>query len=676
MKTVEQIVSEVWPGWELESLIGVGAYGEVYKAFRDDIAGRSSAAIKVMKVYRLGLQLQGAEKSAADEEMNRLMERFSREIRLMQSLKGQTNLVSIDDYQVTEDQEEGILYILIRMELLTPLMQDLEIRGTTEERIIRLGTDLCRGLEVCENEHIVHRDIKPENIFVNRRGDFKLGDFSVARTMSITRESFTARDDARLEKFAAPELKTGFLRKASYEEACRADIYSLGMVLYWAANGMKQPFLPEKQLYTNSDREEAEFKRLQGEPLPGIPGISPALQDVILKACAFEPEKRFANVQEFRKALERIGQEGSETDDALPIKPKKRKLPWLIAAIAVLTAFLLIWLLLPVQVPVRYVGPDSQVLYSGTIAVRPGMKAELIPSADHLPEGYVVSENEPRKVNADFFRRTDPREIQLRCEKKQALPLPDTLKFSDISFPNLYSIGQPFEFEGCVESDAELKKITINLYAADQSYTREIEPDPGTTRYEMKEAGDQVFYSLDEGTYWFELIAADTAGRMLGYSHKCSASYLAEDHTLYYINRSSGAIELRGEFVYNGHTYEIYRIPGGGWNISNSFAQGKGGHLVTFADEDEFSVIASFCLGMGIKYLYTGARYENGAWSWVDGSDFGYRIWPPGVEDQPGPVYHPVGSMVYYTSTQQWYYGQATEYEIGHFIVEYEDYIH
>ena len=69
------------------------------------------------------------------------------------------------------------------MELLKPLKEVLKTETFSEERIVQLGMDICRALEVCERRDVIHRDIKPDNIMMSEFGNFKLGDFGIARTM-------------------------------------------------------------------------------------------------------------------------------------------------------------------------------------------------------------------------------------------------------------------------------------------------------------------------------------------------------------------------------------------------------------------------------------------------------------------------------------------------------------
>lgn len=95
--------------------------------------------------------------------------------------------------------------------------------------MIRLGKDICRALILCEERNIIHRDIKPDNIMISRFGDFKLGDFGVAR-VQVTR-----RTRQRWERTAMQAPEVEHMQKYGKE----ADIYSLGITLYWLLNNRR-----------------------------------------------------------------------------------------------------------------------------------------------------------------------------------------------------------------------------------------------------------------------------------------------------------------------------------------------------------------------------------------------------------------------------------------------------
>lgn len=144
----------------------------------------------------------------------------------MADLKGLTNIVSYEEY-VVRRMNDGISWqILIRMELLLPLIQYLDTQFMTNQLVITLGKDICTVLSQCMRRKIIHRDIKPQNIFINRDGDFNLGDFGIARTMKRSNLGTMVGTYS----YMAPEV---FLNHP-YDH--RVDVYSLGMVLYWILN--------------------------------------------------------------------------------------------------------------------------------------------------------------------------------------------------------------------------------------------------------------------------------------------------------------------------------------------------------------------------------------------------------------------------------------------------------
>lgn len=295
-------MQQIWPEWEIEKQIGRGTYGVVYQAVRRGNELTSRAAIKVISIPQDPCELDslrsdGLDLQASRAYLKRIVEEFVSEIRLMETFKGIQNIVSIEDYKVIEKKDVLGWDIYIRMELLTPFSVYICDRKLTEQDIIRLGCDICKALEICARRNIIHRDIKPENIFVNSFGSFKLGDFGTARNMENLTGGLSQKGTFN---YMAPEVVTG----TSYD--ARVDVYSLGLVLYRLLNNNRLPFLSEKQLLSPSERRTAFDRRIRGEALPEPCEASPALAQVILKACAYRPEDRYANAAEMRQALEAV----------------------------------------------------------------------------------------------------------------------------------------------------------------------------------------------------------------------------------------------------------------------------------------------------------------------------------------------------------------------------------
>lgn len=303
-------ISSVWPEWTVVERIGAGSYGVVYKAVRKEHGLESSAAIKVISIPQNpsevdSLHAEGLSLDDSRTYFQSVVEDFINEIRVMESLKGMQNIVSVEDYKVVEHTDGIGSDIFIRMELLTPFPQYLQDRQLSQEEVVKLGCEICQALAICQQKDIIHRDIKPENIFVNDFGFFKLGDFGVARKLENLSGSLSQKGTYN---YMAPEVASG----THYD--ARADIYSLGIVLYRLLNGNRYPFLDsDAQVKDPIARKTALERRLRGEPLPPPRNASPALARVILKACLPDPQRRYQTPEEFQAALSAAAK--GEVDD-------------------------------------------------------------------------------------------------------------------------------------------------------------------------------------------------------------------------------------------------------------------------------------------------------------------------------------------------------------------------
>lgn len=299
-----------WPEWKIVEKIGEGSYGKVYKAQRTEKGRSFYSAVKILSIPYSKSELNGVLNETGSEETARnyfegLLEECIQEINTMEYFRGNSHIVSVEDYKVVEYLDEIGWDISIRMEYLESFIEYCAGRNLTEEEVLKLGIDLCRALEYCAQLNIIHRDIKPENIFVSRFGDFKLGDFGIARELERSMGGFSKKGTY---SYMAPELYRG----EKYDS--RVDIYSLGLVLYKLMNQNRLPFLSlEKQLITYRDKENALNRRMSGAALDAPVQASREFGRVILKACAYDPQDRYQTAAQFRKALERLRDQ--ETDE-------------------------------------------------------------------------------------------------------------------------------------------------------------------------------------------------------------------------------------------------------------------------------------------------------------------------------------------------------------------------
>ena len=306
-KYIEEEIRSVWPGWHVAGRLGGGSFGDVFQIYRDNYGIRVDSALKVIQVDDhtiMATQPLGSR----DGSQSDIPEALRGEIQIMEALRGAPNIVIIEDFAFRRAGQTSILFV--RMELLKSLQEVLPGRnghGTLSSigEIIKLGKDVCRALMYCEKRGIIHRDIKPANLFVDRFGDYKVGDFGASKRMETVHVAQTMTGIGTIS-YMAPEI----FRGKSYNNT--VDIYALGLVLYQLLNNGRMPFLPESGSYTTQDIDSANYQRLHGMPVPKLVGkyvgsepIDRRLDAVVRKACAAYPGDRYQTAKEFYEALVR-----------------------------------------------------------------------------------------------------------------------------------------------------------------------------------------------------------------------------------------------------------------------------------------------------------------------------------------------------------------------------------
>ena len=306
------------PGWEVVRPIGNGSFGQVYEIKKEGVVqdGKYRSALKVISVPHDPAQYKTYKDDGLDDksitaifegQVNRILS----ECKLLSKFRGTGNIVSYEDHFCAAHSDGHGWDILIRMELLTALPDYISRVGISPEMAVKLGIDICQALELCAKINIVHRDIKPQNIFVNTfTGDYKLGDFGIAREMEHTTQGTRIGTCA----YMAPEVFNG----QPYGTA--SDVYSLGLVLYWILNERRLPFVEDENETQNygEKNEQALIRRLGGERVPEPKNGSSALKAIILKACEPNPENRFVSAEELKIALERLPEASQAKTEKLP----------------------------------------------------------------------------------------------------------------------------------------------------------------------------------------------------------------------------------------------------------------------------------------------------------------------------------------------------------------------
>lgn len=298
---MNQSFNILWPDWEIVELIGSGNFGVVYKIRRLVSGEEETAAVKMISIPREDGNIKEMLNEGYDEEsitaiykdhLRSIISEYS----LMKKLSECPNIVNCDDVKSVQ-HDNGIGWnVYIKMELLTPLADALPEK-ITEDITLKLAKDICNALVVCNQNDVLHRDIKPQNIFMSENGDYKLGDFGISKISLKT----SYGTHVGTPKYMAPEVYN------NQPYGIAADIYSLGLVLYWMLNERRMPFLPISRKITMAMDEDARVRRLSGEKLPSPVNGSDELKRIVLKACAFYAEDRYKSPQQMLTALYNIG---------------------------------------------------------------------------------------------------------------------------------------------------------------------------------------------------------------------------------------------------------------------------------------------------------------------------------------------------------------------------------
>ncbi|MGH9574048.1 MAG: serine/threonine protein kinase [Candidatus Acidiferrales bacterium] len=242
---------------------GHGSMGNVYKA-RD----RETGEIVALKLLKPEI--------ASDQQM---MDRFKNELLFARKITHK-NICRVHEF----NRLGGIACTSMEFIEGESLRSVLNRFGAMSLRKgIDLAQQMCAGLKEAHAQGIVHRDLKPENVMIDSRGNVKIMDFGIARSM----ESLTRMTGAMVgtPAYMAPEQVSG--KPVDY----RTDIYSLGLILYEVFTGT--------QAFTADNAVAVAMKQLHESPAPPReiePGIPVPIERAILKCLEKEPQSRFQSV--------------------------------------------------------------------------------------------------------------------------------------------------------------------------------------------------------------------------------------------------------------------------------------------------------------------------------------------------------------------------------------------
>ena len=261
--TIQMEISRLFPQLEIMEPLGQGGMGMVYKARQPQLD-----RIVALKVMRADLSRDPA-----------FAERFAREARALAKLN-HPNIVSVFDF----GQSGGHCWILMEFVDGTNLRELLRTKTLQPREALGIVPKVCDALQYAHDEGIVHRDIKPENILLDKKGRVKIADFGLAKLVGKDASEFSLTATGMTlgtPRYMAPEQ---FDKPQEVDH--RADIYSLGVVLYEMLTGevpMGRFSLPSATI-----------------------GVDVRLDEIVLRTLEKEPSRRYQHVSEVKTQVETV----------------------------------------------------------------------------------------------------------------------------------------------------------------------------------------------------------------------------------------------------------------------------------------------------------------------------------------------------------------------------------
>ncbi|HWB05874.1 MAG TPA: serine/threonine-protein kinase [Verrucomicrobiales bacterium] len=257
-----------FPQLEILTCLGRGGMGVVYKARQKSL--NRMVALKLLAPER------------ADDP--RFAERFAKEAQALAALN-HPHIVGVYDF----GEAGGFYFLLMEFVDGLNLRQLLKAKRLTPKEALSIVPPVCEALQ-CAHEHgIVHRDIKPENLLIDKTGTVKIADFGISKLIDSNADALhgsvsAAPGEAATLQFGTPDYAAPEQREGGTPTDHRADIYSLGVVLYEMLTGER----PGKSIVPPSKRVQVDIR----------------IDEIVLKALEETPDLRFATAAQFRTRVE------------------------------------------------------------------------------------------------------------------------------------------------------------------------------------------------------------------------------------------------------------------------------------------------------------------------------------------------------------------------------------
>src|ERR1019366_1589381 len=422
--------------------IGAGGMGEVYRA-RDEHLDRD-VAIKVLPP-----------KTFSDDSARK---HFRTEALALSKLN-HPNIATIHDF----DTQQEIDFLVMEYVSGVTLSERIANHALPEKECTRLGLQLVEGLAAAHEQRVIHRDLKPNNLRLTPDGRLKILDFGLAKLAQPATPEADTESETRTGAGTVPYMSPEQLQGGAVD--ARSDIWAAGTVLYEMATG--HTAFHEK---TATATAGAILHKPVAPPGRLTHGLSPHLEDIILKCLEKEAENRYQSAKELAVDLRRLGapSAGASVRTAEP-KPWRRLVRAAIASLA--TLFTVVALLVAFNTGGwrdRLMGRGGHVRI-GSLGVLPLLNFSPDPEQDYFADGMTEA------LITDLAKSTDLRVISrtsVMHYKETEKPLPEIARELHV---DAVVEGSVQRSENRVRITAQLIRAATDQHLWADSYERDLQ---------------------------------------------------------------------------------------------------------------------------------------------------------------------------------------------------------
>ncbi len=291
----ERDIQRILPDWTLSYTISEKDNEKLYLAEKTSGDVTKHSAIRAIWIPGNSGETEKLKEKLGDDgyrkHINALVKKQKTDFNFLRGFCSKPGIVNLREIYDISNSDDTAYLLVARYDYIQPLQEYIKDNGLTVGAAVKLGIDVCRGLEQLKKLDYKHLNLTPDCIFFDGKGKFKIDGID---TDAIENNINLDKSNSRQMAYYPAELDFG--KYISYN----VDTYSLGLILYMLLNDGKLPF--EKEM----GFDEAVKHRLSGAKIPSPSYKAGKLNDIILKSCSFDPKKRYATPYMMRKELEEV----------------------------------------------------------------------------------------------------------------------------------------------------------------------------------------------------------------------------------------------------------------------------------------------------------------------------------------------------------------------------------